>query len=142
MATRSTIAMEMKDGTVKSIYCHWDGYPEHNGRILMEFYSNPDKVKDLIELGRLSSLAPALEPDGPHSFNSPVSGVVVAYHRDREEDLVIEEHSSVSDFFNSSFPTSYRYLFTQEGEWLCQSAHAGHKTPVVINSILSGEIKL
>lgn len=140
MATRSRIAMEMEDGTVKSIYCHWDGYPEHNGRILMEFYSNPDKVKDLIELGRLSVLAPILESDGPHSFNSPQDGVVVAYHRDRGEDLVIEEHSSVSDFFNGDIE-EYGYLFTQEGQWLCKSAYAEYKTPVVIDYILSGEIK-
>ena len=28
MATRSRIAIELSDGTVKSVYCHWDGYPD------------------------------------------------------------------------------------------------------------------
>lgn len=141
MATRSKIAMEMEDGTVRSIYCHWDGYPEHVGKILMEFYSNPDKVKDLIELGSISSLGPILEPDGPHSFESPLPGVVVAYHRDREEDLVIEEHSSVPVFFNGDIQ-QYGYLFTQEGEWLCKKAYSDYNVPVVINYILSGEITI
>ena len=27
MATRSRIAKQNPDGTIKSVYCHWDGYP-------------------------------------------------------------------------------------------------------------------
>ena len=41
MATRSTIALEFADGTVQQVYCHWDGYIDHNGKILFENYSNP-----------------------------------------------------------------------------------------------------
>ena len=40
MATRSRIAIEKENGTVESIYCHWDGYPENNGRILVENYTD------------------------------------------------------------------------------------------------------
>ena len=31
MATRSTISIQKNDGTIRSVYCHWDGYCEHNG---------------------------------------------------------------------------------------------------------------
>ena len=48
MATRSTIAMKTKDGKIKAIYCHWDGYVDHNGRILSNFYTDPAKVQELI----------------------------------------------------------------------------------------------
>ena len=44
MGTRSAIAMKTEDG-IRSIYCHWDGYVDHNGRILKEFYSTDEKVK-------------------------------------------------------------------------------------------------
>ena len=67
MATRSTIALEFADGTVQQIYCHWDGYLEHNGKILFENYSNPFKLRDLIDLGDLSSLRP--EVGEKHAFS-------------------------------------------------------------------------
>ena len=58
MGTRSTIALEFADGTVQQVYCHWDGYLDHNGRILQEHYSDPFKLRELIDLGDLSSLRP------------------------------------------------------------------------------------
>ena len=30
MGTRSSIAIKTEDG-IKAIYCHWDGYVDHNG---------------------------------------------------------------------------------------------------------------
>ena len=60
MGTRSTIALEYADGTVEQVYCHWDGYLEHNGKILQEYYSNPFILRDLIDLGDLSSLRPTV----------------------------------------------------------------------------------
>ena len=56
MGTRSTIALEFADGTVEQVYCHWDGYLEHNGQILLKHYSNPFILRDLIDLGDISSL--------------------------------------------------------------------------------------
>ena len=37
MATRSTIAKLGKDGIIKAVYCHSDGYLEHNGKVLNEY---------------------------------------------------------------------------------------------------------
>ena len=56
MGTRSTIALEYADGTVEQVYCHWDGYLSHNGAILQEHYSDPFKLRDLIDQGGISSL--------------------------------------------------------------------------------------
>ena len=39
MGTRSRIAV-MHGPIAKSIYCHWDGYLEHNGAILQEHYDS------------------------------------------------------------------------------------------------------
>ena len=60
MATRSTIALEFADGTVEQVYCHWDGYLAHNGQILLKHYSNPFILRDLIDLGDISSLKPTI----------------------------------------------------------------------------------
>ena len=74
MATRSRIAIENQDGSVTSIYCHWDGHINSNGVILNDNYNTTDKVNELIALGDLSSLDVALDR-------------IVAYHRDNGEDL-------------------------------------------------------
>lgn len=63
MGTRSTIGVLNTDGSVSAVYCHWDGYPEHNGKILMENYTTEEKVRELIDLGSISSLSECGEPD-------------------------------------------------------------------------------
>jgi hypothetical protein len=60
MGTRSTIALEFADGTVEQVYCHWDGYLAYNGKMLLEHYSNPFILRDLIDLGDISSLKPTI----------------------------------------------------------------------------------
>ena len=68
MATRSTIALEFADGTIGQVYCHWDGYLAHNGKMLKEYYSNPFILRDLIDLGSLSSLRPQIGTKHPFSM--------------------------------------------------------------------------
>ena len=87
MATRSNIGMwnsETKEYTY--IYCHWDGYIENNGKILLEHYKDPVKVAQLLALGNLSSLGNLVEPTSEdHDFNHPQQNVCVFYGRDRGE---------------------------------------------------------
>ena len=125
MATRSRIAIENQDGTVLSIYCHWDGYPENNGKILQENYQDQEKVEKLISLGDISSLAPEVDiPDeSDHSFDSPDINITVAYHRDRGEDLVPPRVNQTRKGFICSDVEEYGYLFTKEGKWLFINGH-------------------
>lgn len=69
MATRGTIALEFADGTVGMVYSHWDNYPAHNGKILQEHYMDPFKVRQLIDLGNISSLR--AEVGVQHPFDNP-----------------------------------------------------------------------
>ena len=61
MATRSNIGARQKDGTIKAVYCHWDGYPEGVGTMLAEHYTDPEKVARLLDLGGFSSLGETIE---------------------------------------------------------------------------------
>jgi hypothetical protein len=56
MATRSYIGKVNQDQTISAIYCHWDGYPSNNGRILLHNYETEDKVDLLLSKGHLSIL--------------------------------------------------------------------------------------
>ena len=124
MATRSRIAIEDQDGKVRSIYCHFDGYPSNNGVILNENYKTQEKVESLISLGAISFLQEEVDiPEGViHNFNKQEKGITVAYHRDRGGDLSIEEHDSVEDFIRSDVE-EYGYVFTAAGEWLFVDGH-------------------
>ena len=50
----------------KAVYCHWDGYVAHNGKILQEHYDSV-KANKLVSMGDLSSLRP--EIGEKHAFS-------------------------------------------------------------------------
>lgn len=83
MSTRSLIARKLPDGKYESIYCHWDGYPEHNGAILKEHYTASDKIDALFRLGNLSVLGEEIGEE--HNFDNHDVHVCTAYGRDRGE---------------------------------------------------------
>jgi len=56
MATRSAIGYLQPSGSVRAVYCHWDGYPSHMLPILEKYYNSLAKVKALIKPGSMSSL--------------------------------------------------------------------------------------
>lgn len=63
MATRSRIGLKQANGQIKSIYCHWDGYPDGVGKTLKEHYNSPEKIEELLELGDISSLGTFYDKD-------------------------------------------------------------------------------
>ena len=85
MGTRSRIGV-MHGDNCKSVYCHWDGYLDHNGRILLEHYDS-SKANHLVALGDLSSLRDnVFVPEGvEHSFEKAADDICVFYGRDRGE---------------------------------------------------------
>lgn len=87
MSTRSFIIVANPKGDFTGVYCHWDGYPSHNGKLLLEHYSTKAKARSLINLGTLSSLGKRAKPINPdaHSYDHRESDTTVAYHRDRGE---------------------------------------------------------
>jgi len=105
MSTRSRIGMVFDDGSIKSIYCHFDGYLSYNGKILLEHYQDKDKVESLIALGAISSLGENISD-------------VCAYHRDRGEQIVITESTNFEEFANKIdyLFEEFVYLF-KDGAW-------------------------
>ena len=109
MATRSLIGIKL-DNIVKTIYCHWDGYPDHNGKLLVENYNTPAAIFDLLELGDLSILA-----------ESPAK--CTAYHRDRKEPYGMVEARDVDPdelmSVGSEYGVDYVYVYNENNEWDC-----------------------
>jgi hypothetical protein len=118
MATRSRIGIENEDGSVSSVYCHWDGYPSHNGDLLVKHYSDRENVEALISLGSISSLRKNLvNTSGTHSFESPQEDVTIAYHRDRGEALQEARIDESIEAYAKSDYEEYGYVFTRDNEW-------------------------
>ncbi len=65
MGTRSRIGV-MHGDICKSVYCHWDGYLEHNGTILLEHYDSA-RANHLVAMGDISSLGPKIGEQHPFS---------------------------------------------------------------------------
>ena len=115
MSTRSTIAKLGKDGIIKAVYCHHDGYLEWNGKMLNEHYQDENKVDELLAHGDISSLneniGVKLDFDDYKLFYEKEQ--CRFYHRDRGEKLRIEILTSEKDILDyaSSCCAEYVYMF-------------------------------
>jgi len=135
MGTRSMIAIQnpySKD--IRAVYCHWDGYLEHNGAILAKHYAASPKANNLIALGDISSLRPEIgekhafsrleTPMDDEAYDKLYGNMTTFYTRDRGEDTPFkvfptlakaEEHYGWSEYF-------YCFKYSkaddyQSGEW-------------------------
>lgn len=122
MSTRSYIAEELPNGKYKVIYCHFDGYLEHNGEILINHYQDRNKLEKLLSFGDLSSLDKNIVPDLnlPHSldYKEQQKDVCVFYNRDGNENnpdwnakVLTKEEMFDNDWIE------YFYIFTLEDKW-------------------------
>ena len=116
MSTHSRIGKKLPNGTIKSIYCHFDGYPKHNGSILKKYYTDEAKIDALLELGDLSILG--IEIGEQQDFNNRDthrSEWCLAYGRDRgETNVEAIIHNNIKDMCWEV----YNYVY-DNGEWRC-----------------------
>lgn len=119
MGTRSRIGV-MHGDIVKSVYCHWDGYYDHNGRILLEHY-NSSKANQLVALGDMSTLRKEIEiPEGTeHSFDKSNDDITVFYGRDRgEENTSWKVAHSFNEFLGQVEGCGGEYYYImKDGVW-------------------------
>jgi hypothetical protein len=131
MGTRSTIALEFADGTVEQVYCHWDGYLDHNGKILLEHYSDPFKLRDLIDQGGISSLgnvigvkhafsALGLPEAEREAFEAKHADSCTFYGRDRGEDVAKEKYKDIQDYYANVYGEEYDYILSMNWEGKAQ----------------------
>ena len=131
MSTRCRIGIENKDGTITSIYCHHDGYPEVVGEILVNHYKTEEKIRKLLELGDMSSLG--TEPvENLRGWEMPKAGTadwMKAYielhpenqcviYKTRGEDCPAKTHKDIEEYQRHSRDCwgEYAYLF-KNNEW-------------------------
>ena len=124
MSTRSNIGiLRGEGGKVELIYCHWDGYPEHNGKILIEHYNKLSKLEKLMKLGDLSILGPELGTK--HNFETKDYSVCTAYGRDRgDRECNCRYFDSIHELNNNV--EEYCYLYDVDNQEWILSDDGGH----------------
>lgn len=129
MATRGRIGILLEDGSIRSIYSHWDNHPESNGSILVKEYTTKEKVENLIDGGDISSLST------DRNWNGELTkGKIVLYYRDRGDldcgPLVSENDA---DYFRltRNCDGEYAYLFDPKSNvWGCYDMHSAILIPI------------
>ncbi len=123
MATRSNIAVEANDGTITLVYAHWDGYPSHNGRLLLEHYESTEAARALVRRGDVSILAENLD--------------ATQFYDDRGEswDMIRPRVLNGREDLPTSGTQEFLYLWVEdEGRWL-YSDHGGPLKPLTPDDV-------
>jgi hypothetical protein len=127
MGTRSRIGV-MHGEKLKSVYCHWDGYLEHNGQLLQDHYDSA-KANHLVSLGDISSLRPEIGVVHPFStwdtdmspaeYEAQFANMTTFYGRDRGETGVDFQVAQSYDEFQeqcNNCDAEYHYIM-KDGVW-------------------------
>ena len=121
MATRSVIGIINEDNTVNSVYCHYDGYPEHTGYFLKKFFDTTEKVNNLISNGDISSLVSS--QNWNREKHPTINGKQVyktLWYIDRPENwesIKPQKHKGILEFFQRDCCDEFKYLFLPSGNW-------------------------
>jgi hypothetical protein len=128
MSTRSRIGLELSDGSILSIYAHFDGYKEFTGVKLVEHFNTPEKVKELIDLGDISCLWTNV---GFNNETLPETGPLP--YSARGEDCPPRLDADLCEYLLPDNSEEYAYVF-RGGEWVCYNMHQfdDNKLPEVV----------
>jgi hypothetical protein len=134
MATRSFIGKQNSDGSINYIYCHWDGYPSHNGVLLRDHYTTEEKVEALLNLGDLSSLGQELGEKQDFGDRSTQKETwCLAYRRDRGDTGGNAGRKSVTSmkayYRQADCYIDYVYVFSN-GEWKCYNTYGKYEMDI------------
>lgn len=159
MSTHSRIGIKNEDGSVESIYCHFDGGLDYNGMVLSRSYVDEAKVRELIALGDISSLGSHIGEKHPslthmilkqqhkkgkkkmpnfQKYKDKYGDWVLAYGRDCGEEGT-EAKRDPSEAAYRRRDESYLYLF-KDSKWFCKSI--GGKKFVEIKAPICGSCGL
>ena len=116
MGTRSRIGLELSDGSILSVYHHWDGYPSWLGRILTTHYNAKSLAEELIDGGDMSCCWTDERWD-----DSGVKGVYgPQYYSQRGDDCPPRLDKDMDEFFSDG--EEYSYIF-RNGNWYAYDMH-------------------
>ena len=129
MSTRSRVGLELADGSILSIYSHYDGYPEWAGRILCTHYNTREKVETLIDSGDVSCLWTDKDWDGNEWSDCKYQALT---YKMRGEECPPRLDADLCEYLLPDNSEEFAYVF-RSGEWVCYNMHQfDDKLPEVV----------
>ena len=125
--TRWLVGIEGNNGKILSTYGHYDGYPQHTGKLLKKIYNSPQKVKQMMKLGRsgISFLDKSMKGGKDHSFENPKKGESIFYGRDRGEKDNWTSNWKNRDAVKFDSGEEYAYIYNmKEKKWYYKSRYS------------------
>ena len=116
MSTRSRIGLELSDGSILSVYHHWDGYTSWLGRILQTHYNSYEKASELIDGGDMSCCWTYT----PFDYDGKASKYGPNYYSLRGDDCPPRLDKDMDEFFADG--EEYSYIF-RNGNWYAYDMH-------------------
>lgn len=108
MATRALIGY-IEDGMLTATYNHYDGYPDHLGKALNDFFNSPTLAKDVANYGYISYIDGETGEIEAKNQQSPTKHSLGP----SEEDNLFDVAALID-----SFGADYAYFYTPESdEW-------------------------
>lgn len=101
MSTNSIIAKKIGRDKYRAIFCKHDGYLADNGWILSKYYTTPERVDKLLDLGDLYSLSKRLSES---EKEAPEEEVTTAYARDKGEKMCPAKEYSLEELYDLELP--------------------------------------
>ena len=120
MATRGRIGVQLADGSILSIYSHWDNYPSFAGVKLVEHFNSYEKAAELIDGGDISCL---WTNSGWNNETLPTTGP--QYYSSRGDVTEPRLDETLDEYLGNG--EQYAYLFAN-GEWVCYDTCDWHDT--------------
>lgn len=145
MATTSYIGVEIEPEVYKFIYCHYDGYLDHNGLILNEAYKDREMVEELVNGGDISSLGvnpyyvkykEELSIEESINNDKEVIPAIIRYKPIEGEDnyFILEGKQKLEEFLNDYGGV---YLYTLNDEWEYSGYETNYKLSILEDTINS-----
>ena len=125
--TRWLVGIEAPSGKIASTYGHWDGYPEHVGKMLKKYYNNTGKVKQLMKLGKqgISTIDKSMKGGKDHSFNNTKKGETVFYGRDRGSKSSMSSTWKNRDKLKFNSGDEFAYIWSvKDKKWYYKSRYS------------------
>lgn len=105
MATSASIAIEMQDGKIREVYVSSDGYLDHTGKVLLQYYTDPTVVMELIGRGAIMLLKSSVDETIFFGTTDPDDADINCFLYDSWDEYVTADGDSLN------------YIMKNDGVW-------------------------
>ena len=121
MSTNSRLGLRLEDGSILSVYHHWDGYPEWLGVTLNKHYNTRESIAELIDGGNMSCCY--TDSDWEHEELIEFRPLYYTERGEELEDNAPKLHKDEKEYLIDTDKCcgEFAYIFELNNTWRCIS---------------------